>query len=201
MCQVIAVTGMMGRGKSTMIEHLQGMLVDCTALFEDDFNMAPLKSLPEIQAWWNRGGHVEEFDLSPLVQQLQQHAAQSPAESSAGSPLVLLETQFGRLHPQLGPWIDFQCWIEVPSDIAFARKVGQLSRQFLNEPQPADSGNPLQWIAGFCDGYLNTTRQLFERQRQQLSQEADVVVDGQGDPFDVCDRVWQALPVSFKTAA
>ena len=47
-----------------------------------------------------------------------------------GNPeILLLETHFGRLHPGLNPWIDFQCWIDVPADIAVARKIAQMSAQ------------------------------------------------------------------------
>jgi len=191
MSHVIAICGMMGSGKSTVIGQMLPLLADGAALFEDDFNPAPMQSLEEIRGWWERGGRVEEFDLSALAAQLQ-HAS----DTSGG--VTLLETQFGRLHPALRPFIDLQVWIDVESDIAFARKVAQLSRGFLAGRPTAES---LEWIARFCDSYVQTTRELFERQRSQVAGQSDVCISGNGTPEDVCLQIWEQLPSPLKAVA
>ncbi|MEQ9409352.1 MAG: hypothetical protein RIK87_16570 [Fuerstiella sp.] len=186
MSQVIAICGTMGSGKTTVLQQLSRQIPGCVRLEEDDYNPAPLRSLAEVQAWQERGGQVDEFDLSLLAAELQ-------ARTAVPDNLVLLETQFGRLHATLRPWIDLQIWIDVDADIAFARKVAQLTRQFLNSPETASAEESLNWIAGFCESYLQTTRKLFFRQRTEVGGQCDERINGSGTPQDVCARLQAVL--------
>ena len=194
MSHVIAICGTMGSGKSTTVGLLAQTLADCTALYEDDFNPAPLQTVEQVQDWAARGGHVDEFDLSELVGELQR-LSKHPGR------IILLETQFGRMHPALRPLIDLQCWIDVEPDIALARKVAQLARNFVEDPATESSTAPLQWIAGFCESYFQTTRTLFIQQRATISDQSDVQVSGAGSPEEVCERVRQAVFGVFQNVA
>jgi len=110
----------------------------------------------------------------------------------------LFETHFGRLHPGLKPWIDYQCWIDVPADIAVARKVAQLSALMRSQSTSNDNDSGLRWIETFCKGYLTTTRKLFEMQRQKVRELSEMSIDGQGTPLAVCAEFLQRLPQRFK---
>lgn len=222
MTWVIAICGTMGSGKSTVVENVAAALPDCEMLFEDDYNRTTERSLEEINAWWDRGADVGEFDLFELLTQL---AARCPdksqdqgidvprsprtfltasiAQETAGSHrgiqrILLLETHFGRLHPALSPWIDFQCWIDVPADIAVARKIAQRSAQLQMQSPHNGTSDGLRWIESFCKGYLTTTRKLFEMQRQKVRDLSDVSIDGQAAPLDVCAEFLQRLPQKYK---
>lgn len=186
MSQVIAICGTMGSGKSTMLRLLSAQLPNCVTLQEDDYNPAPMRSLTEVQEWWDRGGRVEEFDLSALSARLESCTALSDG-------IVLLETQFGRLHPELRPWIDLQIWIDVDSDVALARKVAQLTRQLMDNAETASSPESLNWLACFCESYLQTTRKLFIRQRTQVGEQSDARIVGTGSPRQVCQHLHAAL--------
>lgn len=194
MSHIVAICGMMGSGKSTAVRHLSAMYPGCCCLHEDDFNPALLQSLDQVQEWWERGGSMDEIDLSDLAAELQ-HAADN------GDGVVLLETQFGRLHPALRPLIDLQCWIEVEPDLAFARKMAQLAAQFAETPDAARSTEPLQWLAVFCDNYSQTTRKFFMKQRTEVSGQSDVIVLGNQSPPDVCQQLEDAMPGLFFNAA
>ena len=214
---VIAICGTMGSGKTTAVENIAAALPDCVTMHEDDYNKTTERSLDEIDHWWNRGANVGEFDLSTLIQQLaivcQESATskvgaamyqgtdvpRSPRHSRTGNgQIVLLETHFGRLHPELNSWIDFQCWIDVPADIAVARKIAQLSNQMQNSQSDDFAHDGLRWIENFCKGYLRTTRKLFEMQRQQVRDLSDMSIDGQATPLDVCADFLRNLPQAYK---
>jgi hypothetical protein len=194
MSHVIAICGTMGSGKSTTVDLLAQMNADCFTLYEDDFNPAPLQTIEEVRDWAERGGNIDEFDLSSLVAQLRQ-LCEDPGR------IVFLETQFGRMHPALRPLIDLQCWIDVEPDIALARKVSQLARQFAEVPAATSSIASLQWIAGFCENYFQTTRTLFIQQRATISWQSDVQISGRGTPTEVCERVWQSVFGVFQNVA
>jgi hypothetical protein len=194
MSHVIAICGMMGSGKSTAVAHLLKSTPDCVAFHEDEYNPALKQSIEEVQAWWERGAPVGEIDLSTLAAELQE-----ASENFDG--VVLLETQFGRLHPNLRPLIDLQCWIDVEPDIALARKIAQLATQFAESPESASSVAPLHWLAEFCKSYFQTTRKLFVRQRNDVSGQSDIVIGGDRSPADVCEQVRIAVPGLFRKAA
>ncbi len=124
-------------------------------------------------------------------------ATHSRSEVS-GSSLVLLETHFGRLHPLLKPWIGLQVWLDVPADIAIARKVAQLCGQFQRECSAEVLTGRLHWIEQFCRGYLTTTRRLFQMQRQQVQPLSDIVIDGTAEPLDVLGSVLNELPEEIR---
>jgi uridine kinase len=215
MTVVIAICGTMGSGKTTAVENIAAALPDCKALHEDDFNKTTERSLDEIDAWWDRGANVGELDLSEVIKQLAVLCPEKSASLTNHAPdirmngattthqgtdvprspsakgrdsrrIILLETHFGRLHPVLTPWIDYQCWIDVPADIAIARKVAQLSALLRSQSARTDADSGLRWIETFCKGYLSTTRKLFEMQRQKVRELSEMSIDGQGTPLAVC---------------
>lgn len=204
MTSIVAVCGTMGSGKSTLMEHVRDAMPDCEILFEDDYNRTTERSLSEIEAWWERGGQVDEFDLSALIETLAARCPERGSEAarekrrSSDRKLILVETHFGKLHSRLRPWIDCQLWVDVPADIAIARKVAQLTFQLQQTEHPGRAGEGLRWIEEFCRGYLSTTRKLFEMQRQQVRGLSDVTIDGLGTPLDVCLRFLESLPEKFR---
>ena len=194
MSHVIAICGMMGSGKSTVVARLSAVAQNCIVCHEDDFNPAPMRSLEEVQAWWERGADVAEFDLSQLVETLQQ-TSENPAA------VVLLETQFGRLHSALRPFIDLQCWIDVEPDIALARKSSQLATQAAEAADVSQNlhsaTESLRWVASFCQSYYQTTRKLFLQQRTNVAGQSDIQISGHVSPDEVCRQLQNSVPGFF----
>ncbi|MCA9058143.1 MAG: hypothetical protein KDA85_06570 [Planctomycetaceae bacterium] len=193
MTQVIAICGSMGSGKTTVVTRLSELLPRCVALFEDEYNRTTERSLTEMRAWLERGADIGEFDLSALIIRLKEFTVHQHARSaSAAAETVLLESQFGRLHPGLSPYVDFQCWLDVPADIAIVRKIRQLTTDQL---QCSDVGAAagLSWIADFCQGYLAETRPLLEMQRREVRHASDLRIDGMQTPELVCQQIIEEL--------
>lgn len=188
MTHIVAVCGMMGSGKSTVLKHFHDNVPGCVVIEEDDYNAAPLRSLDDLRGWWKRGGRVDEFDLTHLSTELE-------AVRDSDHELVILETQFGRAHPQVRPWIDVQFWIEVDPDIAFARKVAQLAREQIDSAEQSSPTDSLRWIADFCDSYIQVTRPLFQRQKTQVGGLSDERIDGTGDAASVFQRLQTSLQI------
>ena len=212
MTTVIAICGSMGSGKSTLVDYAKAALPDCVSLKEDDFHHTMERSLDDMDAWWQRGAEIAEFDLSLVAEQLSQLCpgrfeldsspeATAPArkQSQRQSPapeFVLFESQFGRLHPELLPWIDLQFWLDVPADLAVVRKLLQFTTDLQRNSQTVNAADGLAWIAGFCGSYLTTTRKFFEMQRTHVRSCSDRIIDGTGSPFEVCSRFLAGLPMN-----
>ncbi len=184
---VIAISGNIGSGKTTLAAGLAELLQCRPAICEDDLNTTQDRSLQAMRQWMDRGGDVGEFDLSNVVLELNNRGLQSPDSS------IVLETQFGRCHPQLNPLIDVQCWIDVPRDVALARKLAQWSRELQHPELTMTMPERLSWIEGFCQGYLQVIRELLDWQDQRLRPAADIIVDGAQSPQSVARQLWQQL--------
>ena len=107
MRRVIAVCGTMGSGKSTLVGMAAAAMCGCDVLHEDDFNRATERTLVDIEAWWKCGADVSEFDLTSLCDEFAIRRAagipglQGNIVAAPPSQILLLESQFGRLHPAL----------------------------------------------------------------------------------------------------
>ncbi|MCA9061633.1 MAG: hypothetical protein KDA96_01160 [Planctomycetaceae bacterium] len=195
MPHVIAVCGSMGSGKTTVVRHLSQLLPQCAVLFEDDFNRTPERSLEEIQAWFDRGADVSEFDLSAFGHAIDRCLRNNDCgNDDTPGGFLLLESQFGRTHPLLRSRIDLQCWIDVPLDVAIVRKLEQISSG-LQQDRMVRASDGLSWIADFCHAWLTSTRQLVERQRKDVRQCSDIRINGMREPHDVVRQILDELPM------
>lgn len=192
---VIAVSGMMGSGKSLLAEHLSAALGDAVIVCEDEFHSTVERSVDDMRMWLERGSNVAEFDLSRLAGFLEQTCRRrETGEVNATPRYVLLETQFGRQHPTLRPWIDWQCWINVPADICVMRKVKQIALDMAHGGLMQNPAQGLHWIAGFCDSYVELTHRLFAQQQVEVPKSSDLILDGRRSIQQLCTDLLESLP-------
>lgn len=176
---VIAVTGGMGSGKSTVVRQLESLLPRAVAVHEDEHQTMTRWTAEEVRRWTNAGADVAQLPLEGLPDRLTK--LRDPAGGHRG--LVLLESQFGRHHPALAPLVDFQIWLALPADVALARRVAQLAGERVDDPAAR-----LAWIGRMSAAYATWTAPLVHRQREAVSAAADVIVDADGSVADVVDR-------------
>lgn len=176
---IIAVTGGMGAGKSTVVRQLEILLPRAIAVHEDDHQRITRWTAEEVGRWKDAGADIAQLPLEGLPERLAE--LRDPACGHRG--LVVFESQFGRHHPALAPLVDFQIWLAVPADVAFARRIAQLARERVDDPAAR-----LAWIARMSAAYANWTAPLVQRQREAVSAAADVIIDADGSVTDVVDR-------------
>lgn len=182
---VIAVTGGMGSGKSTIVRQLVGLLpCRAVAVYEDDHQVMTRWTAEEVRRWQEAGADAAQLPLEGLPDRLA--TLRDPADGHRG--IVLLESQFGRHHPALAPLVDFQVWLAVPADVAFARRVAQLAGERVD-----DLAARLAWIARMSAAYATWTAPLVHRQREDVAAAADVIVAADGTVADVVDRCLAAI--------
>ena len=191
MNRVVAITGGMGCGKSTVVRRLESLVPRAVAVHEDDHQTMTRWTGDEVRRWQEAGADVAQLPLEGLPDRLA--ALRDPAGGHRG--LVLLESQFGRHHPALAPLVDFQVWLDLPADVAFARRVAQLA----SEPG-ADPAGRLAWIARMSAAYAAWTASLVHRQRESVAVAAGVTIDASGPVTEVVDRCLTAID-RFRGAA
>lgn len=173
MSNVIAICGTMGVGKSTLAAALRERISDSVIVAEDDFNPVFRHSLETVQEWWEQGADTGQIDLRQVVMEIR--------SSQQRGQTVLLETQFGRLHPLLRPLIDIQIWLQAPLDVAFARRTAQLADGWRRSPE-TDMKRTAEWLHEYSLGYLRVRRSMLVWQQQTLPDQSDFQLNAAASP-------------------
>jgi uridine kinase len=115
----------------------------------------------------------------------------------SGAPMaagryILFETQFGRRHAASGRNIDFLVWLDVPLDIALARKIRQFT-QSLGAARPDEIASFVPWLGEYLQNYMSFVGDLLRIQTETVAGKADLVVDGRLDPEVLAAQVTQEI--------
>jgi uridine kinase len=191
---VIAISGPSGAGKSTAVHSLVARLGDATALFFDDYESSSV--YPDITRWLSDGADPNQFQaprLSADLRALRAGAAIThPLSGELIQParVIVLEEPFGREREEIAALIDLVVCIDLPLEIALARKLHRMLGFFLAE-QTADAfAKHLQF---FLPWYIESGRELYRLVQQRALGRCDIVADGMLPPAALVDTIAGAI--------
>lgn len=163
---VIAFAAVSGGGKTTITTTLCKKVSYGQALYFDDydFQIAP----EDIGEWGKRPGRYEEWDLKPLEVDLRKLINRKACK------WIFLDYPFAYLHPEICPLIDFAVFIDVPLDIALARRL-------IRTP-PEDIKKEMKL-------YLQHSREAYEKMVNEVRPSSDIVLDGRLSTEELSSRI------------
>lgn len=175
---LIAVSGPIGSGKSTLSRHLAEKH-RATLVEFDRFELMTRKGPEEVAAWLERGADYAEIPAPGLAEAL-----------DAGLQLgdVILDTPLGRADPQIGHRIDVSIWLDCPADIAMARKLGQFAKSVPN----GQEAGFVNWAQNYLDAYARIVAPALSIQLNRVAPLADAKVDATEAPgklFDLVNKI------------
>ena len=172
---VITLSGFSGAGKSTVIDNLANLFGDAIALRIDDYTGDAI--YPPAIEWIKNGTNPDEFITPQFVESVRllkegKSIIHPETKTEIHSPrYILIEEPFGKSRTAFKPLIDFHVQIEIPPEIALARRV---LRNIERLKQDSNSES----LKEFLDWYLRAGRDFFYAVRELASKEKDLVVDG-----------------------
>jgi uridine kinase len=193
-CFVIAVSGPSGAGKSTVVRNLAARLGDAAALFFDDYESKSI--YPDITKWLNDGADPNQFQTPQLSADLGTLRAGSsitlPHNGQALQParVIVLEEPFGRERIEMANLIDFVVCIDLPLEIALARKLLRMLEYYLAEQTPDAFAKQLQFLLPW---YLDSGRELYRAVQQGVLRNCDLIADGMLPPEVLADAISAAI--------
>lgn len=189
---VVAVSGPTGGGKTALVQGLVAQLGDACAIHMDHYERMTREPVEAVARWAERGADFDELPVPGLAEHLRR------TKEEAASRYIVFETQFGRAHRETAPLIDLLLWIDVPLEVALARKVKGLCAEALRDGREQAARERLAWLEGYLGGYLGLVRRLLLVQAERVRPLADLVLDGGADPEAIVRRareyVVQRLP-------
>ena len=99
------------------------------------------------------------------------------------SKYTLFEMPLGRTHRDTADYIDMLIWIDIPLDIALARKMREFIGRVLSSKRTDAALEGLHWIHDYLESYLSVVREVLRIQQQKVMPDADLVINAE-DGFD-----------------
>ena len=193
-CFVIAVSGPSGAGKSTTIRNLVARIGDAIALYFDDYEAS--STYPDMAQWLANGADPNQFQAPQLSADLRVlragDAITLPHNGQVAQParVIVLEEPFGRERAEIADLIDFVVCIDLPLEIALARKLLRMLGFFLAEQTPDAFAKHLQF---FLPWYIESGRDLYRAVQQRVLRNCDLIADGMLPPDALADAIDQAI--------
>jgi uridine kinase len=204
MSHVVAIAGPVGSGKSSLVKALVNQLQDASALYFDHYEDLTQKPPDELLQWLQSGADFNRMPIPGLTSDLEKlkqgQAVVDPVTQGVVEPrkYVVFEMPFGKAHAATAPFIDLLLWIDVPLDVALARKLREHAGLFLDRFPPDKHHECLAWLHGYLDSYLLFVHDLLALQFKKVRPGADLLIDGSGDLGSMSQKAMQfvrtALP-------
>ncbi len=181
---IIAVAAPIGGGKTAVAEAIAARLPDAITISFDRYETATGQPVQNLRQWLARGADFDEFVVPPLREDLERlrrgEAIRDPvtkAEISVGK-YVVFENPLGREAKSLAAFVDLLIWVEVPQEIALARKLKELVGGFLRQRRPDQHTQCLAWLEQYLENYLAIVREVLKIQQERVAARADLVLPG-----------------------
>lgn len=191
---VVAVTGTPGGGKSTLARAVTAGLGDAVALHFDRYEGQSDNTGPrDVQAWLRGNAHPDAWQRPRFVADLrrlrQGEAIADPRDDNPKGPAacVVVDGPFGRVWRPISGLIDFVVCIDLPLEIALARRVLRTVEAIKDGEQLRDD------LRQGMTHYLNGGRESYARVLALVRAESELVLDGTKGPEQLADEALRAI--------
>lgn len=179
----ISVSGPSGSGKSTLTKQLRDKLVDAISFHFDDY--ASTNKYPDDFVEWLEKGADPKLVQNPnfnrdLYELVQGRSIKLPNNQMVKSEkYIIVEEPFGRGREGMAELIDFVVCIDIPLEVALARRI---LRGIQNaECSPSET---LKNFEEYLSQYLIVVRNLYQAINSNVMADCDLIVSGL-EPMDV----------------
>jgi uridine kinase len=197
---VIAVSGMSGAGKSTVVRGLLDTLTTtdgqrAISLSFDDYQKSPTLTEDVLIERLARGGDPDEWRVEQLLTDLDTLLGGQPITAARGvgtlgpADIIVVEEPFGRARSQMRSLVDLALHIQLPANVALARRLLRDFVPNVDDAAPLESGQ----LGDYLRAYLADLAPAYERVEDLAHASTDVVLDGSVDSAELVTRALAAV--------
>ncbi len=157
--RVIALSGVSGAGKTSVIKRLAEEFNSPTLLFDDfvEPNTYPL----DMKAWLHQGADLSQIKSPRFTKAL------SELKVHSGSPMIFIEEPFGRERAEIAHQINYVIMLDMPMEVCLSRVV----KRHLKH-----SNDPSTTLSNYLRKYDDHLRDVYIKVSNQVRENSDLVV-------------------------
>ena len=201
---VIAISGTSGAGKTSLVREVTNSFDDAVSFYFDDY--LSTHKVPEDLAGWSRNGSDPQQWKNPRfladLRLLRSGTPVTPPNSTDPvdpASIIVVEEPFGRDREHMGELIDFVACIELPLEIALARRVlrtldeARQEKTLIRYLLPfLPTTRAAARLRSYLRWYLNGPgRDIYYSVTQKAKENCDLVLDGKRPVSELAQEVVQ----------
>ena len=186
---VIAISAVSGGGKTTLVKKTAELL-DATTLYFDSY--ASVSEYPkDVIKWINNGADLNEWKTPVFARDVAAlKRGESVVHPVAGdtiesNDLIVIEDPIGRGRNEMADVIDFMVLIDIPLEIALARRLlrnlNNLNRHALSDIEEKTKeelvDGIIRSVRNELNDYLNVFRESYLVLQKQMPSYCDLILD------------------------
>lgn len=201
MRHVIAVAAPIGGGKTSLVNAISNELTDAVTIHYDSYEKATGESADNLMQWVRDGACFDKLPVPGLAEDLNRlKTGQAIIEPLTGKEIkskkyIIFEMPLGREYKATAEYIDFLIWVDIPFDLALARKLKEFTHFFLTEN--VDLYDRMLWLDNFLGSYIGVISNVLEIQRERVAPNADVILDGKKDLEALVSEAKESIRMRF----
>lgn len=178
---IISISGISGSGKTTASNALKETLNNALILYFDTYDDMLNKDFFD---WSDRGADYNEWNLSPMIDDVKKAIAESP-------DFIILDYPFGYGNSEMAKLIDYAVYVETPLDIAMARRV---IRDYTERDEQRNKiGDLFENLGNTMKAYLNHDRMMYTTHAVTVRPNCDLMVDGTQNIVEIVAQIKKAV--------
>lgn len=194
---VLVIAGTSGAGKTSLVRKTAELLGAAASLHFDDYR-AVSRYPPDLAAWVAAGADPDEWRTPQLAADLRALRQGQPVSLPGDrgtlqpQPYLVVEDPFGRARREMAPSIDFVVYLDLPIDVAMARK---LRREVNGTARDDGLQAALDCLNEFLTGFLEGSwRELYLAANRSARESCDLVLDGMRPLEDLAREIVGRVP-------
>jgi uridine kinase len=199
---VIAIAGPSGGGKTTLVQSVAALLEQATQVYFDDYDASSI--YPEdMAAWLANDADPNDWKTPQLRSDVQALRMGSEVLHPNGTTVLLptryivVEEPFGRERQEMAPLIDFVAVIDVPLEIALARRIRRTIGRGV-EQWSADQ--VLKHIDSYLTSYIELGSTLYGTVNTRALASCDLAVDGRKPVEQLAEQIAEVVRTHYAPA-
>lgn len=199
---VIAISGSSGSGKTSLVQKVTSLLEDAVSLYFDDY--AAVSTYPSnFSEWIREGADPNQWKTPQLLEDLQMlrrgEAISLPGNKGMvkSASFIVMEEPFGRERAGMNELIDFVVCIDLPLEVALARRLLRDIEWCLSE---RNAEYLALYLKEYLTGYLGgATREMYLEVNTRVLRNCDLALDGIKSIDELADEIVVALKTKLGT--